>query len=82
MNPTPLIRPYFMRRIREIAPWLDDVEGTQRRQLAWLLARGRQTRYGSEHGFGGIRCYEDYRDRVAPASYRSEEHTSELQSPR
>lgn len=69
MNPTPLIRPYFMRRIREIAPWLDDVEGTQRRQLAWLLARGRQTRYGSEHGFGGIRCYEDYRDRVAPASY-------------
>lgn len=46
-----------------------DTEGAQRRQLQWLVARGRHTEWGREHGFSHMNGYGDYRSGVAVTEY-------------
>ena len=44
-------------------------ERTQRRLLQTCIARNAETAFGRKHGFSGIRCWEDYAERVPVRSY-------------
>ncbi|MFH1022807.1 MAG: GH3 auxin-responsive promoter family protein [Planctomycetota bacterium] len=48
---------------------LHQVEEVQRRKLAAILRRNRNTRYGLRYGFQNIRTVEDYQTRVPLVSY-------------
>lgn len=74
MNITKLIRPYFMRRIRQAATAASDVEATQRRELQQLVRQARDTMWGRDHGYGSIRSYEEFRNRVAVTPYEDIRH--------
>lgn len=69
INLTPLIRPFFLRRVDVAKSWNGHIEEVQRRTLAALLHRGRNTAYGAEHGFDAIRGYDDFAARVPVVSY-------------
>ena len=69
MNITRLIRPYFMKRIRQIAAANADAERTQREVLDALLRAARDTRWGREHGYRKLTGYEDYREAVGVTPY-------------
>lgn len=69
MNITRLIRPYFMKRIRQIAAANADAERTQREVLGALLRAARDTRWGREHGYRKLTGYEDYREAVGVTPY-------------
>lgn len=69
MNFTRLIRPYFMKRIRQIAAANADAERTQREVLGALLRAARDTRWGREHGYRKLTGYEDYREAVGVTPY-------------
>lgn len=69
LNLSPILRPYFTRRARQVEATYNDIETLQRRQLAWLLARGAKTLYGERHGFQAISSYEDYAAKVPAAPY-------------
>ncbi len=60
-----------MQRVAAARSWTDNVEAVQRRELAWLLGRGRATSWGREHGYDRVRSYEDYREAVAPGGYEA-----------
>ncbi len=67
LDATPLLRVYGRARLRRLAR-LDPAE-TQRRTLARLLARGRDTRFGREHEFADIDSVEEYQARVPLRRY-------------
>lgn len=69
MNLTPLLRPYFMRRIPLTRRYDSMTEALQRAELDRLLRAGRRTRWGSSHGFDAIRSYEDFRQSQPVAAY-------------
>lgn len=59
----------FMRSLAKADTIEADTEEAQRRQLQWLIERGRRTLWGRQHCFGSLRSYEDYRRAVEPADY-------------
>jgi hypothetical protein len=67
MDATPLLRLHAARRGRILAA--QDPVAAQRRQLQHLLAQGRATRFGREHGFASIRSVADYQARVPLRRY-------------
>lgn len=69
MNPTRIIRPYFMLRMRQVSRQADLTEQLQRRELDRLLARGRKCLWGRRHGIAEARDYEQFRDAVGITSY-------------
>lgn len=69
MNLTKLIRPYFMRRVRQADAAAADVEATQRRELKRLVGEARNTLWGRSHKYGTLRDYEEFRNRVAVTPY-------------
>jgi hypothetical protein len=50
---------------------LANVEGEQRRTLAELLAHSAKTEIGRRYGFGAMRSYEDFRERMPIGDYDS-----------
>ena len=62
LDATPLLRAYARRRLAQLAR--QDPVATQRRELLRLLRKGRGTRFGISHGFGGIRDVAEYQERV------------------
>lgn len=67
---TPLVRPWFLRRIREAESWRGHVEKVQRKQLITLLSYGRRTLWGVEKGLEDAWDYDDFRKALpAPIPY-------------
>lgn len=65
-----LRRCYFDRRIRAARRFSADPEGVQREQLRQLVAHGRRTLWGAEHGLDRVTTYEDFAAiHSAPAPY-------------
>lgn len=63
MNITPLLRPYFNRRIVASRKWMcDSPEQVQRHLLESLLRRAAHTAWGEAHGFEHVDGYESFRD--------------------
>ncbi len=69
MNLTPLVRPFFVRRVKETLRWAHASEQVQREQLAWMVAQARGTLWGVNHGFSEIKSYEDFVARVPVTPY-------------
>lgn len=69
MNITPIVRPYFESRYRQIEKFFTAAEETQRRVLARLLDKGRQTEWGRQHHFERLTSYEDFAARVPLSDY-------------
>ncbi|MCI9608441.1 MAG: GH3 auxin-responsive promoter family protein [Muribaculaceae bacterium] len=69
MNLTGLLMPMFVGRAKRCVRAAYDAEGEQRRQLRWLLERGRRTAFGAGHGFSSVRSYSDYAGQVAVTPY-------------
>ena len=70
MDFTPIVRPWFLRRVKESERWRGHVEEVQRAELARLLSVGRRTRWGVEHGMAEACDYDGFRKAVpAPVAY-------------
>ena len=69
MSITKLARPFFLHRLKAIARYATDAEEIQRKVLARLLREAAQTAYGSDHGFGEIRSYEEFSRTVPVNTY-------------
>lgn len=66
---TKILRPIFEQRVREVERRYAAPERVQRETLAYLLKKGRLTRWGEERGLGGIGGYEEYVRRVGITPY-------------
>lgn len=64
-----MARPFFLHRLKAIARYATDAEEIQRKVLARLLREAAQTAYGSDHGFGEIRSYEEFSRTVPVNTY-------------
>ncbi|MCI6643287.1 MAG: GH3 auxin-responsive promoter family protein [Bacteroidales bacterium] len=60
MSITAFVRPYFAHRYRKIERFFTAAEDTQRRVLAQLLAKGKNTEWGAQHHFAQCHSYEDF----------------------
>lgn len=69
MNFTPLVRPYFARRVNAANRWIKDGAATQREQLAWMINSARNTVWGQKYNFNLISSYEQYAYRVPITPY-------------
>lgn len=68
---TGISRLYFERVFSAELRAEEHLESGQRRLLERLVVAARGTRFGSAYGFGGIRCYEDFAERVPVGDYAS-----------
>ena len=67
---TPLVRPYFARRVKASLSWRGQIRDVQLTQLQWLLRALRATRWGVEHGLAEAYGYDDYRRLIpVPVAY-------------
>lgn len=66
---TDILRPLFLRRVREVERKYSDPRRTQLETLGWLLKNGRRTLWGERHRYESIGGYEDYARQVAVAEY-------------
>lgn len=69
INLTPIARPFFIHRAKCLSRHSDDLERTQRRTLARLLAAARLTEVGREYGFSSIDSPQLYAGRVPMRPY-------------
>ncbi len=79
LNPTPLLRPWFARRVRASHGW-HTAEGARQTQLdvlSHLLRKGAHTEYGRSHKFSAMAGYADFADSVMPAAYPEYRHMVE-----
>lgn len=60
MNLTPVIRPFFMRRIKASSRYADMTERLQLYELERMLRAGAHCEWGKRHNFGHMRSYGDY----------------------
>ncbi len=60
MNKTKLIRNLFVPRQHQLDRYATEPEEMQRKALSRLLAQGRQTLWGWEHGFDKVESYEQF----------------------
>lgn len=61
INFTPIVRPLLLRRVKESESWRHRIKEVQLRELDMLLAVGRDTQWGKEHGIANARSYDDFR---------------------
>lgn len=71
LNLTPLIKYYFLPRVRAAASWHGRVRDVQDKQLRTLVAMARNTEFGIRHGFDSIRSYDDFAARVPVSDYEA-----------
>lgn len=69
MNLTKIIRPYFLKRVRQFSQASTCVEATQRRVLQQLIASARGTLWGQTHSYDSINSYETFIRNVAVTPY-------------
>lgn len=69
MNLTKIIRPYFLKRVRQFSQASTSVEATQRRVLQLLITSARDTLWGQTHGYDSIKSYETFIQKVAVTPY-------------
>ena len=69
LNLTPLCRPFFEARAKDLANHADDLEQTQRRVLQSLLRDARSTDIGRCYGFASIADAEEFARRVPVRAY-------------
>lgn len=69
LNLTPIIRPYFTHRARQVERTYPNVETLQRATLRYLVGMGSNTLYGSEHHFNSLTTYEQFACSVPVAPY-------------
>ena len=69
MSLTSIIRPLFLRRMKELNRYAEHAGSIQMMQLRWLLKEASQTEYGKKYGFSGISDYEEYCKRVPLVKY-------------
>ena len=67
LDATPLLRSYARRRLALLAH--QDALEAQRRQLAALITRAADTRFGRDHGLARLRCISDYQRAVPLRRY-------------
>ncbi len=68
---TPLVRPFFNRRVEAARRWSALPETTQRRVLSSLISRAASTRWGLDHDYRSIRSYEAFAGRVDVTPYET-----------
>ncbi len=56
---------------RQQRKWLANPVITQRNQFEYLIAQGMNTAFGREHGFAGIRNYNDFKNQIPVREYES-----------
>ena len=61
MNKTRIIRKLFLPRQHQLDRYATEGEQLQRKVLDHLLAKGRKTLWGWEHGFDEVDSYEKFR---------------------
>lgn len=66
---TKIIRPWFLKRIREVESTYDDPQKLQCVTLARLIDKGRKTLWGDLHRYSLIRDYNDYTREVEITPY-------------
>lgn len=66
---TRLLHPLFASRCKKWCDAAANLEQSQRKQLAWLLAKGKGTMLGEQYHFSSIDRYETYRHRVPVVKY-------------
>lgn len=66
---TPLIRPFFLKRAKEIDAFASNGVDTQLLQLKHLLQEARNTEYGKTFRFSEICNYQDYKRRLPLVKY-------------
>ena len=59
------------RQVRSFLAAHGDTAGVQDRLLAELIRHHADTAFGRDHGFAGIRTYDDFRSAVAVGSYEA-----------
>lgn len=64
-------KPFAASIVRSRKRWTLNPVITQRDQFDYLLHHGRETAFGREHGFGGIRNYADFKKQVPIRDYES-----------
>lgn len=69
MDFTPIVRPFFARRVKESLRWTSQSEMIQRQQLMWLIQQARNTQWGVTHDFSTISSYEDFATKVPITPY-------------
>lgn len=69
---TPLVRPYFARRIKASEAWKGHTREVQLGELSRLLEALKKTKWGAEKGLGGVKDYDDYR-RLLPVPVKYSE---------
>ena len=68
---TTLTRYLLSGRVRAIKRYDSEAGAIQRRVLEKLVYQARDTQWGKEHGYAGIRSYEDFASRVPIGDYAS-----------
>ncbi|MGM9688407.1 MAG: GH3 auxin-responsive promoter family protein [Alloprevotella sp.] len=69
MSITSIIRPFFLRRARQIERYAEHTEEIQREVLRALMRRAQDTEWGRLYGYAETDCYEEFRQRVPLCSY-------------
>ncbi len=70
INFTPIVRPWFLKRVKESESWLHRTREVQTRELDHLLAVGRRTLWGVEHGLEEAWDYDSFRKALPkPVTY-------------
>lgn len=69
MNFTPLLRPYFARRVSASMRYATHGELIQRNELSFMVSAAKSTLWGEEHAFSAIKRYEDFAKHVPLCRY-------------
>ncbi len=69
MNLTPILRPFFLRRIKAVRNYSRSMEQIQRAELDHILRKGARCQWGRDHGFADAKNYEDFRNRQPLTCY-------------
>lgn len=71
MNFTPIVRPYFTRRVKASLRYAAESEAIQRGELAAMVAKSKSTLWGERFGYGAMATYEDFADKVPVSGYET-----------
>lgn len=74
MSLTSVIRPFLTRRLRTLDLYATEAEAIQTEVLRRLVAQGRKTQWGQEHGYDDIRSYTDFAARTPVNTYEDLKH--------
>ena len=75
MSITSIIRPFFMRRVRQIERFSDECHEIQLQQLTQLLDEAKNTEYGKKHDFARLQDINDFKRRCRWCATKTCAHT-------